>query len=224
MHIAYIYTRLRQQTAFLHAATDHPTAVKLAKLTESPSGMLPPSPSKSPSKFPMSPPMPLFPVSPERAAGTRSPFGIPSAQSPSLSDLRTSPLRKHRRNDSDVSVQGLAAMFENLEVKDFKEAQAKYLVALQKERTKHAADMTKMERKYQMMERYRVRVDELEQELKRKAQEHDGCVPREVYDRYRKDNRDAIAKWEQAFKRVEEQNEQREAKMVSELQLIWRHN
>jgi hypothetical protein len=172
----------------------------------------------------MSPSMPLFPVSPERAASTRSPYSVPSAQSPSLPDLRTSPLRKHRRNDSDISVQGLAAMFENLEVKDFKEAQAKYLVALQKERTKHAADMTKMERKYQMMERYRVRVDELEQELKRKAQEHDGCVPREVYDRYRKDNRDAIAKWEQAFKRVEEQNEQREAKMVSELQPIWRHN
>ncbi|KAF2442670.1 hypothetical protein P171DRAFT_363804 [Karstenula rhodostoma CBS 690.94] len=161
----------------------------------------------------MSPPMPLFPVSPERAAGTRSPYD-PSAQSPSLPDLRTSPLRKHRRNDSDVSVQGLAAMFENLEVKDFKEAQAKYMVALQKEKTKHATEMTKMERKFQMMERYRVRVDELEHELKRMAKEHDGCVSRDFYDKARKDSRDAIAKWENTFKGVEEQREQWNAKMA----------
>lgn len=115
-------------------------------------------------------------------------------------------------------------MFENLEVKDFKEAQAKYVVALQKEKTKHAAEMTKMERKFQMMERYRVRVDELEQELKRMAREHDGCISRDVYDRSRKDSRDAIAKWENAFKGVEEQKEQWNAKMVSKLQPIWRHN
>ncbi|KAJ4360359.1 uncharacterized protein N0V89_000921 [Didymosphaeria variabile] len=176
--------------------------------------MSPPSPSKSPAKFPMSPPMSLFPVSPERVASTKPPYGTPSAQSPSLPDLRTSPLRKHRRNDSDVSVHGLAAMFENLEVKDFKEAQAKYMVALQKEKTKHAAEITKMERKYQMMERYRVRVDELEHELKRKAQEHDGCIARDTYDKCRKDNRDAIAKWENAFKHVEEQREQMNAKIA----------
>ncbi|KAL1598791.1 hypothetical protein SLS60_007933 [Paraconiothyrium brasiliense] len=158
--------------------------------------------------------MPLFPVSPERTAGTKPPYGPPPAQSPSLPDLRTSPLRKHRRNDSDVSVQGLAAMFENLEVKDFKEAQAKYMVALQKEKTKHAAEITKLERKYQMMERYRVRVDELEHELKRKAQEHDSCIARETYEKCRKDNRDAIAKWENAFKHVEEQREQMNAKIA----------
>lgn len=158
--------------------------------------------------------MPLFPVSPERAAGTKPPYGPPSAASPSLSDLRTSPLRKHRRNDSDVSVQGLAAMFENLEVKDFKEAQAKYVVAMQKEKSKHAAEITKMERKFQMMERYRVRVDELEQELKRMTHEHDGCVSRDLYDRSRKESRDAIAKWENAFKRVEEHKEQWDAKIV----------
>lgn len=111
-------------------------------------------------------------------------------------------------------------MFENLEVKDFKEAQAKYLVALQKEKSKHAAEITKMERKYQMMERYKVRVDELEHELKRKTQEHDGCVAREVYEKCRKDNREAIAKWENAFKRVEEYREQMDAKNVSEPRLL----
>ncbi|KAF1976279.1 hypothetical protein BU23DRAFT_456528 [Bimuria novae-zelandiae CBS 107.79] len=162
----------------------------------------------------MSPPMPLFPVSPERAAGIKPPYGPPSAESPGLPDLRTSPLRKHRRNDSDVSVQGLAAMFENLEVKDFKEAQAKYMVALQKEKSKHAAEMTKMERKFQMMERYKVRVEELEQDMKRMTQEHDGCVSRELYEKSRKDSREAIAKWESAFKRVEEHKEQWDAKIV----------
>ena len=105
-------------------------------------------------------------------------------------------------------------MFENLEVKDFKEAQAKYMVALQKEKTKHAAEMTKMERKFQMMERYKDRVDELEHELKRLAHEHDGCVTREMYDRSRKESREAIAKWENAFKRVEEHKEQWDAKVV----------
>ena len=134
--------------------------------------------------------------------------------------MRTSPLRKHRRNDSDISVQGLAAMFENLEVKDFKEAQAKYMVALQKEKSKHAAEMTKMERKFQMMERYRVRVDELEQELKRITQEHEGCVARDLYDRSRKESRDAIAKWENAFKRVEEHKEQWDAKIVGSQYLL----
>ncbi|KAL5373630.1 hypothetical protein DPSP01_012567 [Paraphaeosphaeria sporulosa] len=161
----------------------------------------------------MSPPMPLFPVSPERAAGTRSPYGPPSAQSPSLPDLRTSPLRKHRRNDSDVSVQGLAAMFENLDVKDFKEAQAKYMVALQKEKTKHAAEITKMERKIQMLERYRVRAEELDEEKKRTAKEHDNCVSRDVYEKCRKDQRDAISKWENAFRNKEEEREQLNAKI-----------
>lgn len=107
-------------------------------------------------------------------------------------------------------------MFENLEVKDFKEAQAKYVVALQKEKAKHAAEMTKMERKYLMMERYRIRVDELEQDLKRVTHQHDNCITRELHDRYRKESREAIAKWENAFKRVEEHKEQWDAKMVGQ--------
>ena len=119
-------------------------------------------------------------------------------------------------------MQGLAALFENLEVKDFKEAQAKYMVALQKEKSKHAAEMAKMERKFQMMDRYRARVEELESEVKRMTQEHDGCVSRELYDRTRKDSREAIAKWESAFKRVEEHKEQWDAKIVSRAkQLPW---
>ncbi|KAJ4288581.1 hypothetical protein N0V90_011818 [Kalmusia sp. IMI 367209] len=160
----------------------------------------------------MSPPMPLFPVSPERAAGTKPPYGPP--QSPSLLDLRTSPLRKHRRNDSDVSVQGLAAMFENLEVKDFKEAQAKYMVALQKEKTKHAAEISKLERNNQMNGRYKIRVEELEMEMKRMVKEHQNCVSREDHDDYRKQTRETIAKWENAFRRVEEHKLQWDAKFA----------
>lgn len=114
-------------------------------------------------------------------------------------------------------------MFENLEVKDFKEAQAKYTVALQKEKTRHAAEITKMERKIQMLERYRVRAEELEEEKKRMAKEHDNCVSRDTYENCRKDNRDAISKWEQAFKGKEEEREQLHAKIVSKPQSMRIH-
>lgn len=123
-------------------------------------------------------------------------------------------MRKHRRNDSDISVQGLAAMFENLEVKDFKEAQAKYLVAMQKERTKHAAEIAKLERTIQMNGRFKVRVEELEAEMKHMLKGHNSCVSREDHDDYRKQTRESIAKWENAFKRVEEHKLQWDAKYV----------
>jgi hypothetical protein len=42
----------------------------------------------------------------------------------------------HRRTDSDVSVQGLAVMFEGLEVKDPREAAQRYKQMLEKEKLK----------------------------------------------------------------------------------------
>jgi hypothetical protein len=42
----------------------------------------------------------------------------------------------HRRTDSDVSVQGLAVMFEGLEVKDPREAAQRYKLMLEKEKAK----------------------------------------------------------------------------------------
>lgn len=197
---------------YFAVAFTHRNTVKLAKLTESPSGMGPPSPSK----FPMSPGMPIFPVSPERAAGTKPPYGAPAAHSPSLPDLRTSPLRKHRRNDSDVSVQGLAAMFENLEVKDFKEAQAKYMNALQKQTTKHANEIRQLEKQHALdTSRRLVRIEELESELSRWTASHKDCTSRETWEKNRQDQRAAIAKWEKAMKAVEEHKLQMSNNLVS---------
>ncbi|KAF1950022.1 hypothetical protein CC80DRAFT_483382 [Byssothecium circinans] len=165
----------------------------------------------SPSKFPMSPGMPVFAMSPERAAGVNPLYRDSTPQSPSLPDLRTSPLRRHRRNDSDISVHGLAAMFENLEVKDFKEAQAKYTQAMQNQKTKHAAEVRQMEKDYALaMSRRQVRIEELQAQLNSMAEIHQGCIPKDVWDAARKEQRDAISKWEGAMKRMEEKRGQME--------------
>jgi hypothetical protein len=210
-----IYPTTYSKVVRLHAAVYHDNTVKLAKLKESPIGMDPPSPTK----FPMSPGMPLFPVSPERAAGTRPPYGAPTAQSPSLPDLRLSPLRKHRRNDSDISVQGLAAMFEHLEVKDFKEAQAKYTRALEKQKDAHEKDIQALSRKHQQdIMRHELRVEELrhaEKELRELRAEHEGCPSKKKWDAARQQQREADAQWMQKVKEIEEYKKVMEAKLVS---------
>lgn len=201
----------------LHAAVHHRNTVKLAKLKESPIGMDPPSPSK----FPMSPGMPLFPVSPERAAGTKPLYGAPSAaQSPSLPDLRTSPLRKqHRRNDSDVSVHGLAAMFENLQVKDFKEAQAKYLKALEKQKEAHDKEMRVLHQKHVGdLARQDLRIEQLrnvDKELREWKDAHVGCGGRAEFDKARQESREAIAKWERTMEEAAAKIKRMEVKLVS---------
>jgi hypothetical protein len=137
-----------------------------------------------------------------------------------MPDLRTptSPLRQqhHRRNDSDVSVQGLAVMFENLEVKDFKEAQAKYLAALQKQKTKHAVEIKELERKHAIwMSRRELRVEELKDALERSQDTNKEVVPKDSWDAARQDHREAIAKWEKALQQSEEKRKQTEKKAVS---------
>ncbi|KAF2683852.1 hypothetical protein K458DRAFT_478185 [Lentithecium fluviatile CBS 122367] len=179
----------------------------------------------SPSKFPMSPGMPLFPVSPERAAGTKPLYGAPTAQSPSLPDLRLSPLRKHRRNDSDVSVQGLAVMFENLEVKDFKEAQAKYKRAMEKQKEildkakdSHEKEIKALNKKHaEDIQRHDLRVEELrqaERELRELRAQHDNCPSKKQWDAARQQQREADAQWMQKVKEVEEYKKHMEAKLA----------
>ncbi|KAF2194614.1 hypothetical protein K469DRAFT_650524 [Zopfia rhizophila CBS 207.26] len=184
----------------------------------------------SPSKFPMSPGMPIFPVSPERVAGTKPPYSGPAPSSPSLPDLRTSPLRSlsHRRKDSDVSVHGLAAMFENLEVKDFKEAQATYMKALQKQKTKHVNEVKDIETKHrQAVGRYEIRLEELNGELKRaKEALKEETFTREQWDKQRKEHREAEGKWEEAAKHQKEKRTQAEAqahKLVKENTALTTH-
>ncbi|KAF2120290.1 hypothetical protein BDV96DRAFT_642129 [Lophiotrema nucula] len=162
----------------------------------------------------MSPGMPIFPVSPERVAGTRPPYNGPAPPSPSLPDLRPLRTLSHRRNDSDVSVHGLAAMFENLEVKDFKEAQSKYLAALQKQKTKHAKEIVDMENRHRLaIGRFEVRCDELKSDLKRAQEVTKDTIDKHVWDKERQDHREALAKWEKALAKENERRKQIEAKL-----------
>jgi hypothetical protein len=106
-------------------------------------------------------------------------------------------------------------MFENLEVKDFKEAQAKYTLAMQKQKTKHAAEIRQMEKDYALgMNRRQVRIEELQAQLESVGKSHQGCTPKDVWDAARKEQRDAISKWESAMKRMEEKRGQMDGHIV----------
>ncbi|KAF1914545.1 hypothetical protein BDU57DRAFT_297410 [Ampelomyces quisqualis] len=130
----------------------------------------------SPSKLGMSPPWKPFALSPERAAGAIPSYGEPLTQSPSapllssippLSPTR-SPIRSpmHRRTDSDVSVQGLATMFEGLEVKDPREAAQRYKQMLEKEKTRWLEKLHRHDKDHALiLERKALRIEELESEL-----------------------------------------------------------
>ncbi|KAF2873954.1 hypothetical protein BDV95DRAFT_488295 [Massariosphaeria phaeospora] len=178
----------------------------------------------SPSKFPMSPGMPIFSVSPERVAGTKPLYGLPAPPSPSLPDLRTSPLRSHRRNDSDVSVHGLAAMFENLEVKDFKEAQAKFqqaMHALQREKSKHASELRKLEKDCALsVARRDIRIEELSNELDKAKTSPVGFISKEDHDKERQTSREDAKKWRETIEKVKEEKWQTDSKLADAIRKI----
>jgi hypothetical protein len=169
----------------------------------------------SPSKLVMSPGMPVFPVSPERVAGTRPPYGVPGTpQSPSLPDLRTSPLRKHRRDDSNVSA--LASMFENFQVTDPKEAHTKYLQNFEKQKAKHETEIQELKRKHaDALHRLELRNEELKAAAKEARDIVEDTIPRDTWDEMRQKHREAIGKWEDAMRRSEETRKQAERKCVS---------
>ena len=194
--------------------------VKLARLKESPVPMDPPSPSK----LAMSPGMPIFPVSPERVAGTKPLYGEPVQMSPSAPNLRSySPLRNsHRRNDSDVSVQGLAVMFENLEVKDPREASKRFKEALEKEKAKNAEKLIRLEKEHARREkehelalnRRDVRIDELQSKLEEAEQRNEVGVTKAQYEKERKAHKANVAQWEKVFKQNEDKWRSTQAKLV----------
>lgn len=169
----------------------------------------------SPSKFPMSPGMPLFPVSPERMAGSKPPYGTP--QSPSLQGIRMSPLRSsHRRNDSDVSVQGLAARFETLDVKDHREAQQKFAQAIEKIQLKHANEIRLLENQYQeRLSRQEVRIEQMLEAERAAKQAKENVVSKDDWDKQRKEYREAQKKWEAKANEVNDLRKQAERKAVS---------
>jgi len=190
--------------------------------------MDPPAPL-SPNKMPFSPGMPIFPASPDRSAGTTSKYGGSQngspVMSPSTPTLRpNSPLRHtHRRTDSDVSVTALTGMFENLEVKDPREACKRFKELLDKERIRNteklnkiAKEHAKKEKEHEMaLSRRDMRIDELKSELEHASGSLDVAITKERYEKERKANKAAINQWETVFKQNEERWKNMQHKMVS---------
>lgn len=167
----------------------------------------------SPTKPAMAPDMPIFPASPERAKQTH---GTPTPQSPSHTNLRMSPLRSsHRRNDSDVSVQSLAARFESLEVKDFKEAQQKYARSLERMKMKQAAELQQLESKYtERLKRQEARIEQMMEELRLAKAANENVVSKEHWDKQRQEYREAGKKWEETANITREAHKQALRKIV----------
>jgi hypothetical protein len=110
-------------------------------------------------------------------------------------------------------------MFENLEVKDFKEAQAKYLKALEKQKDAHDREMRAMHQKHVGdMARHELRIEQLrnvDKELREWKEVHAECPGRAEFDKARKDSREAIAKWERTAEEAVAKIKRMDAKFVS---------
>lgn len=110
-------------------------------------------------------------------------------------------------------------MFENLEVKDFKEAQAKYLKALDKQKEAHDREMKAMHMKHvQDLGRREVRIEELrkaEKELMQLRETHKECPTKASWDKARQEHREANAKWDKVMVEAQEKIRRLEAKLVS---------
>lgn len=175
-------------------------------------------PPVSPVKPPFSRDMPVFPASPVRV-GTppRSPRygGDPPAMSPSPSapNLRSqSPLRqslsqhqpspKHSRAQSDVSVSGLAVMFEGLEVKDPKEAARRYKEALAREKAKSAKVVAECTMR---LERKDIHMESLRKDLETAKASLEVGVTKSNYEREYKSNREKVANLTQRLTEMEDQ-------------------
>lgn len=145
--------------------------------------------------------------------------------SPSTPPLRThSPLRHtHRRTDSDVSVTALTGMFENLEVKDPREASRRFKELLEKERMRNAEKLAKIEKEHAKKEkehemaisRRDIRIEELKSELEHASGSLEVAITKERYEKERKANKAAINQWETVFKQNEERWKGMQHKMVS---------
>ena len=108
-------------------------------------------------------------------------------------------------------------MFENLEVKDFKEAQAKYKAALEKQQAQFTKRMNEMEEKHRLAsERYAIRCDELKTELKSAKEKGENTIDKDVWDKHRQEYREAIAKWEGKCGALEERRRQADSQIVSD--------
>lgn len=122
----------------------------------------------------------------------------------------------HRRTDSDVSVQGLATMFEGLEVKDPREAAQRYKQMLDKEKTKWLEKLNRHDKEHAaILERKALRIEELESELAQAKASLQVGVSRDQYEKEWKANKANVKRWEQVFKEREERWTSDSIKVVS---------
>jgi hypothetical protein len=169
---------------------------------------------QSPTKLAMSPGMPVFPVSPERVAGTKPQYTGSAPQSPSMPNLRTSPLRVQRNRDSQVDV--MASMFDNLNVKDPHEAHQRYMQKLEEATKKHARELGDLQKKYsERVSRLEVLNEDLSAREKALKATLEKTVPKEDFDEIRRELRETSKKWEGAMRKQEEEKKQLEKTAVS---------
>jgi uncharacterized protein YjbK len=103
-------------------------------------------------------------------------------------------------------------MFENLEVKDPREACKRFKELLDKERIRHTDKLNKIEKEHAKKERDHemalsrrdIRIDELKSELEHASGSLEGAITRERYEKEREKSKAAIDKWAQVFKENEE--------------------
>lgn len=114
-------------------------------------------------------------------------------------------------------------MFENLEVKDPREASKRFKEALDKEKAKQVEKMNKMEKDHAKRERdldmavqrRDIRIEELEDLLKAAQHRNVDGVTKAQYEKEYKANKANVARWEQVFKDNEDKWRSTMAKLVS---------
>lgn len=114
-------------------------------------------------------------------------------------------------------------MFENLEVKDPREASKRFKEALEKEKAKQAEKLNKMEKEHAKRERdldlavrrREVRIDELQGLLQAAEQRNEAGVTKAQYEKEYKANKANIAQWEKVFKDNEDKWRSTQARLVS---------
>jgi hypothetical protein len=107
-------------------------------------------------------------------------------------------------------------MFENLDVKDTKEAHDKYMQIFEKQRMKHASEMSEMQRKHsEAIARLEIRNEELKSAVKVAQVAAEDKIPKGMFDKLRQENRETVAKWEEAMRRIEKEKKQAQKDAVS---------
>lgn len=114
-------------------------------------------------------------------------------------------------------------MFETLEVKDPREASKRFKEALEKERTRHAEKLAKLEKEFtkkqeeheMALSRRDIRIDELKSKVEEAQGSLEEGVTKSQYEKERKAHKANVAQWEKVFQSNEEKWKGTQAKLVS---------